>query len=254
MGRVLLHEGNHSVTARLPRPLYAVVPAAGVGARMGAALPKQYLSLGGRTIAEHTVTRLLAFAPIRQVVVAVAEGDGWWPDLAVKAHHRVTTVTGGASRAESVRAGLDAVLEQAPSAWVLVHDMARPLVRLSDIRALLGAVDAENRSSGAILARRVSDTVKRSDSGQRIVETLDREHIWRALTPQLFSARELREALAGGDGPLTDEASAMEAVGHHPSLVEGRADNIKITVPEDLALARFYLQRQEEEGTAWRFA
>ncbi len=247
------------MTARLPRPLYAVVPAAGVGARMGAALPKQYLSLGGRTIAEHTVTRLLAFAPIRQVVVAVAEGDGWWPDLAVRAQHRVTTVIGGASRAESVRAGLDAVLEQAPSAWVLVHDMARPLVRLSDIRALLGAVDAGNRSSGAILARRVSDTIKRSDGKrsdgeQRIVETLDREHIWRALTPQLFSARELREALAGGGGSLTDEASAMEAAGHHPVLVEGRADNIKITVPEDLALARFYLQRQEEEGTAWRFA
>lgn len=239
--------------ARLPRPLYAVVPAAGVGTRMGAALPKQYLSLGGRTIAEHTLARLLAFAPICQVVVAVAEGDGWWPELAVNGHHRVTTVIGGASRSESVCAGLDAVLEQAPSAWVLVHDMARPLVRLSDIRALLSAVNAEDRNSGAILAQRVSDTVKRGDAGHHIVETLDRDSIWRALTPQLFSARQLRQALTDRSDALTDEASAMEAAGHHPALIEGRADNIKITVPEDLVLARFYLQRQEEEGTAWQF-
>ena len=113
----------------LPPPLFAVVPAAGVGARMGAGLPKQYLTLQGRTLAEHTLGRLLAFAPLQAVVVAVADGDPWWPELAVAGHPRVTSVTGGASRARSVLAGVAAVLERAPDARVLVHDMARPLVR-----------------------------------------------------------------------------------------------------------------------------
>ncbi|MEP4525402.1 MAG: 2-C-methyl-D-erythritol 4-phosphate cytidylyltransferase, partial [Alloalcanivorax venustensis] len=108
----------------LPAPLFAVVPAAGVGARMGAGLPKQYLTLQGRTLAEHTLGRLLAFAPLQAVVVAVADGDPWWPELAVARHPRVTSVTGGDSRARSVLAGVAAVLERAPDARVLVHDMA----------------------------------------------------------------------------------------------------------------------------------
>src|SRR5690606_31457323 len=107
---------------------------------MGASLPKQYLTLEGRTLAEHTLQRLLAFAPLSGVVVAVAEGDPWWSRLSLHDHPRIRTVTGGASRAESVRAGLQAVLEQAPDAWALVHDMARPLVRLSDIQKLIEGV------------------------------------------------------------------------------------------------------------------
>lgn len=239
----------------LTKPLYAVVPAAGIGARMGAGLPKQYLTLAGRTVAEHTVNRLLAFAPIREVVVAVADGDPWWPELSVSRHRRVRTVTGGASRAESVRAGLAAVLERDPDARVLVHDMARPLVRLSDIQALVEAVAGEGGAGeqGAILALPVNDTIKQGDGDSRIVATLDRNHIWRALTPQLFEARALFEALAGGDAGVTDDASAMEAAGGRPALVAGHADNIKITVPGDLALARFYLRAQEEEGLAWQF-
>ncbi|MBM1143380.1 2-C-methyl-D-erythritol 4-phosphate cytidylyltransferase [Alcanivorax sp. ZXX171] len=235
------------MTPSKPRPLYAVVPAAGVGARMGAALPKQYLTLEGRTVAEHTLTRLLAFAPLRRVVVAVAAGDPWWPELDVARHRRVQTVTGGASRAASVRAGVAAVLARDPDAWVMVHDMARPLVRLSDIQALVDGCGED----GAILARRVTDTIKRADGDDRIAATLDRRHIWRALTPQLFPARALHDALGGDLDAITDEASALEATGRHPALVEGRADNIKITLPEDLALARFYLGTQEEEGLAW---
>lgn len=230
-----------------PGNLFAVVPAAGVGARMGAGLPKQYLSLVGRTLAEHTVSRLLAFAPIRELVVAVAPADPWWPELAVSRERRVRTVTGGANRADSVRAGLAAVLERAPDAWVLVHDMARPLVRLSDIQTLLDAADEQ----GALLALPVTDTIKQADQDERIAATLERALIWRALTPQLFPARALYEALAGAPGEVTDEASAMEAAGWRPRLVAGRADNIKITVPEDLALARFYLEAQRQEGIAW---
>ena len=227
-------------TSVKPFPLYAVVPAAGVGARMGASLPKQYLTLEGRTLAEHTLQRLLAFAPLSGVVVAVAEGDPWWSRLSLHDHPRIRTVTGGASRAESVRAGLQAVLEQAPDAWALVHDMARPLVRLSDIQKLIEGVGEQ----GGILACPVVDTIKRAGPGQCIDATVDRNLIWRALTPQLFPAAALAEALAVPDDAITDEASAMEARGGRPSLVAGNADNIKITVPEDLPLARFYLRRQ----------
>lgn len=233
-----------------PKPIFAVVPAAGIGTRMGAGLPKQYLSLAGRTLAEHTVARLLAFAPIQELVVAVAPGDPWWPELDASRHRRVRTVSGGASRADSVRAGLAAVLAQAPDAWVLVHDMARPLLRLSDIQALLDGCDEQ----GAILALPVTDTIKQAGAGACIEATLDRRQIWRALTPQLFPAGALHAALAGERAGMTDEASAMEAAGWRPRLVAGHADNIKITVPEDLALARFYLEKQREEGLAWQFA
>ncbi len=239
------------------RPLFAVVPAAGVGARMGAGLPKQYLTLQGRTLAEHTLGRLLAFAPIEAVVVAVAVDDPWWRELPPARHARVATVTGGASRARSVLAGVAAVLERAPAARVLVHDMARPLVRLSDIQALIDHPDPPGQGDGAILALPVTDTIKQADGDTRIRATLDRTRIWRALTPQLFDARRLHDALRAAlhhqPEAITDEASALEAVGARPALIAGHADNIKITVPEDLALARFYLRAQEEEGLAWQF-
>ncbi|MDX1803310.1 MAG: 2-C-methyl-D-erythritol 4-phosphate cytidylyltransferase [Alcanivorax sp.] len=224
-------------------PLYAVVPAAGVGARMGAGLPKQYLTLSGLTLAEHTLKRLLAFAPIEHVIVAVSAEDPWWPTLPVASHPRVQAVTGGATRAHSVRAGVERALQLGgEQAWVLVHDMARPLLRWSDIQRLLDQCGPE----GAILGRPVVDTIKLADAGPRISETLDRSRIWRALTPQLFPAGALLAALQGDPDSITDEASAMEQQGWQPALVTGHGDNIKVTEPEDLALARFYLQQQQE--------
>lgn len=222
-------------------PLYAVVPAAGIGERMGAGFPKQYLSLAGKTLAEHTLNRLLSFAPIDRVLVAVSAQDPWWPTLGVSSHPRIATVSGGAARAESVRNGVARALELGgENAWVLVHDMARPLVRLSDIQNLLDQTDGQ----GAILALPVVDTIKQADDGNHIAATLDRDCIWRALTPQLFPARALHDALQGDLAGITDEASAMERAGCCPALVAGHSDNIKITVPEDLALARYYLGRQ----------
>ena len=222
-------------------PLYAVVPAAGIGERMGAGFPKQYLSLAGKTLAEHTLNRLLSFAPIDRVLVAVSAQDPWWPTLGVSTHSRIATVSGGAARAQSVRNGVARALELGgENAWVLVHDMARPLVRLSDIQNLLDQTD----SQGAILALPVVDTIKQADEGNHIAATLDRDCIWRALTPQLFPARALHDALQGDLTGITDEASAMERVGRRPALVAGHGDNIKVTVPEDLALARFYLACQ----------
>ncbi|PKG02821.1 MULTISPECIES: 2-C-methyl-D-erythritol 4-phosphate cytidylyltransferase [Alcanivorax] len=233
-------------------PLYAVVPAAGVGSRMGAGIPKQYLSLTGQTLAEHTLNRLLSFAPIHKVVVAVSGDDPWWPTLSVSRHPRIQTVNGGDTRAASVRNGVAAVIEEGgEDAWVLVHDMARPLVRLSDIQLLLD--QAGDR--GAILALPVVDTIKQADASQYIKSTLDRECIWRALTPQLFPARGLLGALQGDLDGITDEASAMEKNGWQPALVAGHSDNIKVTVPDDLPLARFYLSRQRgddnDEGGQW---
>jgi 2-C-methyl-D-erythritol 4-phosphate cytidylyltransferase len=237
-------------SASAPR-LFALVPAAGAGRRMNAGLPKQYLTLRGRALAEQTLHRLLAVARIERVMVAVAADDPWWPSLAVAGQVRVASTTGGASRAESVRAGLAALAEEADDEdRVLVHDMARPCVRPSDIERLLAAAGDD----GAILAQASTDTLKQADADGRITATLERERIWRAQTPQLFSVGLLRRALddaldAGFD--VTDEASAVERLGRRPLLLEGSADNLKVTQPADLALAEFYLARQEQEGAGW---
>ena len=219
---------------------------------MGAGFPKQYLSLAGQTLAEHTLNRLLSFAPIHKVVVAVSADDPWWPTLAVSRHPRIQTVSGGDTRADSVRNGVAAVLDEGGAeAWALVHDMARPLIRLSDIQSLLDQTGPQ----GAILALPVVDTIKQAAEEKHIAATLDRAHIWRALTPQLFPAQALLAALHGDLATITDEASAMERDGWQPGLVAGHSDNIKITVPDDLPLARFYLSRQQgddsSEGEQW---
>ncbi|WP_445402388.1 2-C-methyl-D-erythritol 4-phosphate cytidylyltransferase [Zobellella sp. An-6] len=220
----------------------AVVPAAGVGKRMGASLPKQYLSLGGRTVLEHTLDRLLGHPAIGRIIVATAEHDPWFPALAIARDPRVLRVVGGRERADSVLNALTRVETE----WVLVHDAARPCLHRGDLDALLAAGQGEG---GAILACRVRDSMKRGDGRGAIMESVSREELWHALTPQCFATRALRQALAGALAAgceVTDEASAMEWAGVHPRLVEGRADNIKITRPEDLSLAGFFLQQMIE--------
>ncbi|MEY1661494.1 2-C-methyl-D-erythritol 4-phosphate cytidylyltransferase [Isoalcanivorax beigongshangi] len=221
------------------------MPAAGHGSRMAADLPKQYLKLDQRTVAEHSVARLLDSVPLQALVVVVAADDPLWPQLPVASRAGVVTAFGGPTRAESVLNGLAALPGAGDHDWVLVHDMARPCVRAADIRRLI----EECGSDGAILAAPVADTLKQSD-GSRILATLDRSTVWRALTPQLFPVGALRAALqtalqAGAE--ITDEASAMERAGWQPRLVAGAADNIKITWPADLPLARFFLAQQQQE-------
>lgn len=234
--------------------LFALVPAAGIGERMGAGMPKQYLTLQGKTLAEHTMGRLLSFARIQKVVVAIASSDPWWPQLNVSRHKRVLATEGGDSRARSVLNGLKALLDDGgadAADWVLVHDMARPCLRLSDLEKLISETQAE----GALLALPVSDTIKQSNDDDCAEATLNRDHVWRALTPQLFCIGDLVKAIESGLASglnITDESSAMEALGKTPKLVAGQSDNIKITHPDDLALARFYLARQEEEGLLWQ--
>jgi 2-C-methyl-D-erythritol 4-phosphate cytidylyltransferase len=226
-----------------PFGLTAVVPAAGIGSRMGAECPKQYLSLAGKTILEHTLLRLLAHPAITHIVLALAPDDRWFETLALARDPRILRVSGGSDRARSV---LNA-LHQVQSDWVLVHDAARPCLTSADIDALLAVGLTPD---GAILGSRVRDTMKRSDEAGNIIATVPREALWHALTPQLFATRALKGALEEGlalGALITDEASAMERAGHVPRMVEGRADNIKVTRPEDLALAGLFLRQQQDE-------
>lgn len=232
--------------------IWGVVPAAGSGARMGAALPKQYLSLGGRTLIEHTLGRLLSFAPLRAVCVATAAGDPWFAQLPVAADPRLLRATGGATRHASVRLALAALAPQArDDDWVLVHDAARPCVRLSDIARLVEGVRAGG--DGGLLAMPAIDTVKQAGADGRVAATLPREQLWLAATPQMFRYGDLCRALDAADAAgvvVTDEAQALERSGVQPRLVPCARDNIKVTRPEDLPLAAFLLQRQQEEGGA----
>lgn len=224
----------------LPR-LTAVVPAAGIGSRMGASLPKQYLTLGDQSILAHTLTRLLAHPAIERVVVALAPHDVWFETLPLAAEPRILRVQGGAERAHSVLNALMVV----ESEWVMVHDAARPCITSGDIDRL---IDVAMQGEGAILGSRVRDTMKRTNAAGEIVATVEREALWHALTPQMFPTRTLRRALEEGlalGAQITDEASAMERAGYRPRMVEGRADNLKVTRPEDLALASLYLRQQD---------
>ena len=230
---------NESITA--------IVPAAGVGSRMKADRPKQYLTLLGQTVLEHTVTKLLSHPLINQVVIAISDDDPYYSTLALANHDQIVRVSGGAERAGSVLSALNYVCQNSHSEWVLVHDAARPCFRLDDVSKLIDT--ATHHEVGAILASPVRDTMKRANDEQDIDHTVERVALWHALTPQMFRAEPLKHALSTAlqqNVTITDEASAFEWLGHSPALVAGRADNIKITQPEDLTLAEFYLRRDEE--------
>ena len=224
---------------------WAVVPAAGVGKRMQADRPKQYLELAGKTVLEHTLTRLLQTKVFSAVSVAISVEDPYWPELAMSKIECVLTAPGGKERADSVLSALQVISGRASEQdWVLVHDAARPCITAADIRLLIDSL--QDDEVGGILALSSHDTLKSVEGGS-IVGTLDRAHIWRALTPQMFRYGRLQQALEAsvGNPAVTDEASALELLGMRPKIVEGRPDNIKITRPEDLPLAQFYLEQQQ---------
>ncbi|MGG5838276.1 2-C-methyl-D-erythritol 4-phosphate cytidylyltransferase [Huaxiibacter chinensis] len=227
----------------------AVVPAAGVGRRMQTERPKQYLSMGDKTILEHSVAALLAHPRVTRVVIAISPGDARFAALPLANHPLITVVDGGTERADSVLAGIRAAGE---AAWVLVHDAARPCLHQDDLARLLALSDTS--PIGGILAAPVRDTMKRAEPGARaIAHTVERVDLWHALTPQFFPRELLHDCLtrALNEGAtITDEASALEYCGYHPVIVEGRADNIKITRPEDLQLAEFYLTRTTHQENA----
>lgn len=225
----------------MARKIIAIIPAAGVGARMQADKPKQYLQILGKTILEHTLRIMFNHPAIAKVVVALSPADPYAQELAVLSHKKIQLVEGGKTRAESVLNALNAIDEE--NVWALVHDAARPCLAEADLNKLLGIQDDQ----GAILAIPVTDTIKRSNQTGEIIATEDRSQLWQAQTPQFFRADLLKQSLTNGlkqGYNITDEASAMELAGFRPHLVAGRSDNLKITRPEDLALAEFYLTRK----------
>lgn len=232
---------------------WLIVPAAGVGRRFGGDVPKQYLRLAGKTIAEHTLERLLLLADVAAIVVAINPRDQYWARLPVAADPRIRTVAGGDERAESVHHALESLTgEAAADDWVLVHDLVRPCVCLADVEKLMAMVATD--PVGGILAAPVRDTIKTVSSedeqgARRILHTQSREHLWAAQTPQMFRYGLLCAALARAATAgitATDEAAAVEHLGHSARIVEGRADNIKITGPDDLTIAEAILRQQRE--------
>ncbi len=227
--------------------IHAVMPAAGIGRRMGSTLPKQYLPLAGSTVIEHSLRALLAVPAVQRVVVAIAQDDPHWPRLAVAADPRVVAVTGGAERADSVLNGLQ-VLQAADDDWVLVHDAVRPCVSPLLVARMIDSL--RDDAVGGLLALPLADTLKQESAG-RVAATVDRQGLWRAQTPQLFRYGLLRQALqrARADGVVvTDESAALERLGHAPRLFTGLDSNLKITRPEDLPLAAYWLARAQEHA------
>lgn len=225
---------------------WALIPAAGVGRRMGAGRPKQFLMLGAHTVLAHTLGVFLEHPAIQGVVLVLGpEVDPDAVELPM-AGGRLFRVAGGAERADSVRNGLDFLAARCDADdWVLVHDAARPCLPREDLDHLIATL--RHDPLGGLLAAPSTDTMKLADAAGRVQQTLDRARVWRALTPQMFRLQALRSALAAAAEagmPITDEASAMELHGQRPRLIEGSPMNIKITRPEDLETARLYLTMQ----------
>lgn len=225
---------------------WAVIPAAGMGRRVGAAVPKQYLDLAGRPVIDYTLRTFLDHPRIRGVVVALDPADTHWVGVPSAGHPAVARVAGGAERCHSVLSALDSLVSRArEDDWVLVHDAARPCLRSQDLDRLIDLV--RDHPVGGLLGVPVRDTMKAADEENRVLRTVPREGLWHAYTPQMFRLGLLRRVLSQSlkEGRLvTDDAGAVEHAGLEPLLVEGHADNIKITRPEDVPLAQFYLQRQ----------
>lgn len=219
---------------------WVIIPAAGIGKRMGTTLPKQYLKLGEQTVLEHTVARFQDISTIKGVVVCLAPDDPYFMNLPISKQIMITE--GGKERCDSVLNGLNFLEKYAEeNDWILVHDAARPCVRKSDIEKLM--FELQHHEVGGLLAVPVRDTMKRAKN-QQVETTISRENLWHALTPQMFRFKTLKMALETAlkkQQIITDEAQAIEFLGLSPILIEGHADNLKITHPNDLQLATLFL-------------
>jgi 2-C-methyl-D-erythritol 4-phosphate cytidylyltransferase len=227
---------------------WVIVPAAGIGRRFGGDTPKQYISVAGRPIIEHTLRALLAHPGIDAAMVAIAPGDPWWAGWREMEGKPIYTCMGGGERVDSVFAALQALPATVDEdQWVLVHDAARPCVPAMDLTRLIALGQAD--PVGALLAAPVRDTIKSCDPAtMHVKRTEPRETLWRALTPQMFRrgglTRALRTAMKAGM-VVTDEAMAMERLRLKPLLVEGSDENIKVTTPADLAVVEALLKRKK---------
>lgn len=227
--------------------IWAVIPAAGIGARMHAECPKQYLMLAGEPLLSRVVRLFSAHPLIEKVVVVLHATDHWWPTLSFAHPEKIMTVIGGQERVHSVLLGLQALKEfAADDDFVLVHDAARPCLQSEDISRLITALG--NHAVGGLLGLPVVDTLKKVNSEDGVEKTVSRETLWRAQTPQCFRYGILKSAIETGlqnQAQITDESSAVEFVGLKPLMVMGNTGNIKVTFPDDLALAEKILRMSQ---------
>lgn len=222
--------------------IWGIIPAGGIGSRMKSERPKQYLLLKNKPILEHAIDCVLP--AVSGLVVATAEHEPWW---SFPENPLVTQCSGGKERVNSVLNAIDKLVELGAedSDWVLVHDAARPLLPASDLAKIVAHIRNGN-AQPVILATPLADTIKRSNDGQVVSDTVDRSQLWRALTPQAATLGLLRHALTaalGAGRTVTDESSALEALGEHPAIISACPSNLKITLPTDLLIAEALLNR-----------
>ena len=241
--------GHTTMTAKpsnTPHParLWALIPCAGTGSRAGSEGPKQYQPLAGKPMVLHTLTAFAAVRRLAGVLVVVSEGDVFFENQDATI---LIAECGGSTRASSVFNGLSALRDRGavPTDWVLVHDAARCLITPEQINALIDACQSD--AVGGLLALKLPDTLKREVNG-RVAETVERGDKWLAQTPQMFRIGALQQALQAAGAAVTDESSAMEFVGQAPLLVEGSAQNFKVTYPQDFALAQAILLARFSAG------
>ena len=230
-----------------PSRLWALIPCAGTGSRASSDGPKQYQPVAGMPMVLHTLAAFAGVPRLSGVLVVVSRGDTFF-------NNQVASILiadcGGSTRAASVFNGLSALLERgaSPADWVLVHDAARCLIKAEQINTLIDACQSD--SVGGLLALKLPDTLKR-EVGGRVVETVERSDKWLAQTPQMFRIAELQDALRAAGSMVTDEASALEYVGKSPLLVQGSAQNFKVTYPQDFALAQAVLQSRNQASAGY---
>jgi len=224
---------------------WVVIPAAGFGTRMGMDKPKQYISVIGKTIIEHTIDCFIHREAMESIVIAISKTDEYWPALPISKHEKVITVPGGDERFQSVLNGLRALYDHAgDNDWVLVHDAARPCLNQSAIDRLM--INLRTHNVGGLLALPCRDTMKRANETGEIETTVEREFLWHAQTPQMFKYGKLLSAIEkvlNENIVVTDESMAMELSGHKPMLVKGHQENIKITHKDDLQYIKTYLNK-----------
>ena len=226
---------------------HVLIPAAGSGSRMGSDIPKQYLPLLGLPLVAHSLKVFSANPRIASVNVVLSADDADWQTLGVAAGAKLTVHRcGGETRAATVLNGLEHMRGVADDDWILVHDAARPGLTQSLLNRLLD--ELQDDAVGGLLAIPLADTLKRADASQRVDRTEPREHLWQAQTPQMFRYAMLKQALRAAGGAPTDEAQAIEALGHKPKLVLGDLRNLKITYARDLALVEAMLNVEKTEG------
>lgn len=229
--------------------LWCVIPASGVGVRMGSGRPKQYMELGGKKILEWTLQVFVGLPEVRSIIVGIADSDTWWPTIPFSTHKNIHTSVGGAERIQTVINGLKQLRQLCRAQdydWVLVHDAVRPCVLREDVIKLVQT--CRQTDHGGLLGCEIVDTVKRADEQGKVVKTESRKGLWRAMTPQMFRLRDLESALlsAMNSGHYsTDESAAMELAGYQPQIVSGDPSNIKITRLSDIKLAETILGQQQ---------